>query len=891
MLKSLTNLLGGSNDGALKKLRRNVEAINDLEGEFERMSDADLVTLRYRFRQRLEAGEELDNILPEAFAAVREASKRVLGMRHFDVQLIGGMVLHQGKIAEMRTGEGKTLSATLPAYLNSLNGSVHVVTVNDYLARRDAQWMGEVYHFLGASIGVLQNQAAYMFDPLAETSERGMEKLRRVERREAYAADITYGTNNEFGFDYLRDNMVVELEQRVQTKRDFAIVDEVDNILIDEARTPLIISGPAQQSPNEYRRFARLATTLQREEDYSIDEKHRTAALTNEGISKLEKMLNVTNIYGQENFELVHYAENALKAQAIFERDRDYVVQNGEVVIVDEFTGRLMTGRRYSDGLHQAIEAKENVKVQRESVTYATITLQNYFRLYNKLSGMTGTASTEGEEFWKIYKLEVVEIPTNMPMIRQDDQDLIYPNQDTKYHAVVSEIKERSRAGQPILVGTTDIDKSEMLSDMLRKAGVAHEVLNAKQHEREAQIIAQAGRPGAVTVATNMAGRGTDIILGGNPETLGISVDEWQAEHDRVLKQGGLFILGTERHEARRIDNQLRGRSGRQGDMGQSRFYVALDDELMRRFGGDTIKRFMGWAMEEEGHIESKAVSKAIESAQVKTEAFHFDIRKHLVEYDDVVNTHRDVIYGEREKLLGGADLKANMVSMVEANLIEMLQQYLVGNNPDQWNTEALVRELSGIMPLPPEFRDPEEMRDYSTDEIEEGVLGHASFMYQKIEDELGADEMRNLERHVMLRVIDSNWVQHLTAMENLRQGIGLHAFGQRDPLVMYKKEGHEKFQDLQSRIQRDIVHAIYNVGDMVQQNARLNGSNKSNANASANGRRQRSNGASERSNASVMTNVVSNQREAVPVGSRKVGRNSLCPCGSGKKYKRCHGA
>ena len=889
MLNSLTKLLGGSNEGALKKLRRNVEAINDLEAEFERMSDADLVTQRYRFRQRLEAGEELDNILPEAFAAVREASKRVLGMRHFDMQLIGGMVLHQGKIAEMRTGEGKTLVATLPAYLNSLTGSVHVVTVNDYLARRDAQWMGEVYHFLGASIGVLQNQAAYMFDPLAETSERGMEKLRRVERREAYAADITYGTNNEFGFDYLRDNMVVELAQRVQTNRDFAIVDEVDNILIDEARTPLIISGPGQQSPNEYRRFARLATTLQGEDDYSIDEKHRTAALTNEGISKLEKMLNVTNIYGQENFELVHYAENSLKALAIFERDRDYVVQNGEVVIVDEFTGRLMTGRRYSDGLHQAIEAKENVKVQRESVTYATITLQNYFRLYNKLSGMTGTASTEGEEFWKIYKLEVVEIPTNMPMIRQDDQDLIYPNQDAKYRAVVGEIKERSRAGQPILVGTTDIDKSEMLSDMLRKAGVAHEVLNAKQHEREAQIIAQAGRPGAVTVATNMAGRGTDIILGGNPETLGISEEEWQAEHDRVLKQGGLFILGTERHEARRIDNQLRGRSGRQGDMGQSRFYVALDDELMRRFGGDTIKRFMGWAMEEEGHIESKAVSKAIESAQVKTEAFHFDIRKHLVEYDDVVNTHRDVIYGEREKLLGGADLKANMVSMVEANLVEMLQQYLVGNNPEQWNTEDLVRELSGIMPLPPEFRDPGDMRDYSTEEIEEGVLGHASFLYEKVEDELGADEMRNLERHVMLRVIDSNWVQHLTAMENLRQGIGLHAFGQRDPLVMYKKEGHEKFQELQSRIQRDIVHAIYNIGDMMQQNARLNGSNKGNANA--NGRRQRSNGASERDNASVMTNVVSNQREAVPAGSRKVGRNSLCPCGSGKKYKRCHGA
>ena len=893
MLKSLTRLLGGSNEGALRKLRRTVETINDLEGEYERLSDADLVTLRFKFRQRLEKGEELDDILPEAFAAVREASKRVLGMRHFDVQLIGGMVLHQGKIAEMRTGEGKTLVATLPAYLNSLSGGVHVVTVNDYLARRDAQWMGEVYHFLGASVGVLQHDAAYLFDPLAETSERGMDKLRRVERREAYAADITYGTNNEFGFDYLRDNMVVELDRRVQGSRDFAIVDEVDNILIDEARTPLIISGPAQQSPNEYRRFARLATTLHREDDYTIDEKHRTAALTNEGISKLEKMLNVSNIYGPENFELVHYAENALKAHAIFERDRDYVVQNGEVVIVDEFTGRLMTGRRYSDGLHQAIEAKENVTVQRESVTYATITLQNYFRLYDKLSGMTGTASTEGEEFWKIYKLEVVEIPTNMPMIRQDDQDLIYPNQDAKYRAVVREIKERSRAGQPILVGTTDIDTSEMLSDLLRKAGVKHEVLNAKQHEREAQIVAQAGRPGAVTVATNMAGRGTDIILGGNPDTLGISEDAWRADHDRVLEQGGLFILGTERHEARRIDNQLRGRSGRQGDIGQSRFYVALDDELMRRFGGDTVKRFMSWAMEEEGHIESKAVSKSLESAQVKTEAFHFDIRKHLVEYDDVVNTHRDVIYGEREKILAGADLKSNMQTMVEANLRELLQQYLNGNRPEFWNTEALARELGGIMPMPPEFRYHDEIVDYSFDEVEEIVLQYAEDLYDAIESEIGEEVMRSLERQVMLRVIDSNWVQHLTAMENLRQGIGLHAFGQRDPLVMYKKEGHEKFQELQFRIQRDIVHAIYNIGDMVQQNARANPSGSANGggNSGSNGRSHRHNTSSRQGNASVMTQVVPNKREAVPAGSHKVGRNSRCPCGSGKKYKRCHGA
>ena len=894
MLKSLTRLLGGSNEGAIKKLRRVAEDINKLEGEFESKSDAELATIRYKFRQRIERGEELDDILPEAFATVREAAKRVLGMRHFDVQLIGGMTLHQGKIAEMRTGEGKTLVATLPAYLNSLAGSVHVVTVNDYLARRDAQWMGQVYHFLGASIGVLQHDAAYMFDPDVESSERGMESLRRVERREAYAADITYGTNNEFGFDYLRDNMVVELDRRVQGKRDFAIVDEVDNILIDEARTPLIISGPAQQSPNEYRRFARLADALDREDDFTIDEKHRTAALTNEGISKLERMLNVSNIYGAENFELVHYAENALKAQAIFERDRDYVVQNGEVVIVDEFTGRLMTGRRYSDGLHQAIEAKENVKVQRESVTYATITLQNYFRLYNKLSGMTGTAATEGEEFWKIYKLEVVEIPTNKPMIRQDDQDLIYPNQDAKYRAVVGEIKERSQAGQPVLVGTTDIDMSEMLSDRLRKAGVKHEVLNAKQHEREAHIVAQAGRPGAVTVATNMAGRGTDIILGGNHEMLGIPEEEWQADHDRVIKQGGLFILGTERHEARRIDNQLRGRSGRQGDIGHSRFYVALDDELMRRFGGDTIKKFMNWAMEDEGHIESKAVSKSIESAQVKTEAFHFDIRKHLVEYDDVVNTHRDVIYGEREKILSGSDLKANMQAMVAANMQELLQQHLSGNRPELWDTERLARELGGIMPMPSEFAYHDDIAAYSYEEVEDIVLSHAESLYDSIEAELGNDEMRTLERQVMLRVIDSNWVQHLTAMENLRQGIGLHAFGQRDPLVMYKKEGHEKFQDLQSRIQSDIVHAIYNIGDMAQQHARLNGSlQHTNGTNGTNGRRQRSgtNGASRNGNASVMTQVVSAQREAVPAGSRKIGRNSRCPCGSGKKYKRCCGA
>ncbi len=887
MLKSLTRLIGGSNEGALKKLRRSVAQINALEPEMSRKSDAELWALRPKLAARLRAGETLDDILPHAFAAVREASKRALGMRHFDVQLIGGIVLHQGKIAEMRTGEGKTLVATLPAYLNALSGGgVHIVTVNDYLAKRDAQWMGKVFHALGISVGILQHESAYLFDPDAPDAERGMENLRRIERQDAYAADITYGTNNEFGFDYLRDNMTVQLDRRVQTGRAFAIVDEVDNILIDEARTPLIISGPAEQSPKEYQRFARLTQNLRREDDYTIDEKHRTAALTNEGITKLEQLLNVSNIYGADNFALVHFAENALKAQAVFERDRDYVVQNGEVVIVDEFTGRLMTGRRYSDGLHQAIEAKENVQVQRESVTYATITLQNYFRLYDKLSGMTGTASTEGEEFWKIYKLEVVEIPTNMPMVRQDHPDLIYPDQPAKYRAVVREIKTRSQNGQPVLVGTTDIDKSEMLSDLLRKSGVPHEVLNAKQHEREAHIVAQAGRPGAVTVATNMAGRGTDIILGGNPATLGISRQAWQSDHDQVLKQGGLFILGTERHEARRIDNQLRGRSGRQGDAGESRFYVALDDDLLRRFGGDAIKRFMNWAMEDDAPIQSKAVSKSIENSQVKTEAYHFDIRKHLVEYDDVVNTHRDVIYGEREKLLGGADLKANIRAMVEDTINDLLQSHLQGN-PEMWNTDILVRELSGVMPLPPDFAHPDALYDYAYEEIQDALIQHSATLYDAIETSLPPGEMRQLERQVMLRVIDSNWVQHLTAMENLRQGIGLHAFGQRDPLVMYKKEGHEKFQDLQQRIRRDIVHAIYNIGDLVQQNARA-AANQPSQQRPPNGVRT-PNGSSNPD--TVMSNVLPNRREAVPAGARKVGRNDRCPCGSGKKYKRCCGA
>ena len=704
MLKSIAKLIGGSSERDVEKLRRRyVDEVNDLEQDYAQgwlcrdrdceyfraaiedptafaateapsvceecgsddleyrpgLADEELRGKTEDFKDRISSGEGLDEILPEAFAAVREAARRTLGQRHFDVQIIGGAVLHEGKIAEMRTGEGKTLVATLPAYLNGLTGKgVHVVTVNDYLARRDAQWMGQIYDFLGLSVGVLQHDSAYLYDS-SRGAGKGMERLREVPRSDAYAADITYGTNNEFGFDYLRDNMVIDRSQRVQRTLSYGIVDEVDNILIDEARTPLIISGAAQESTKEYNRFARLVPNLAAASDYTIDEKHRSVSLTAAGMSKIEMLLKVDNLYAPENYRQVHFVENALKARTIFERDREYVVKDGEVVLVDEFTGRLMPGRRLSDGLHQAIEAKEGVSVRRETITYATITLQNNFRMYEKLAGMTGTAATEAEEFRKVYGLDVVEIPTNQDMIRDDKSDLIYKNQKAKYDAVVRDIEELHRQGRPVLVGTTDIDKSEKLSKLLKGRKVPHEVLNAKQHEREATIVGQAGRPGAVTVATNMAGRGTDIVLGGNPEELGIDRDEWEAAHREVVESGGLHIIGTERHEARRIDNQLRGRSGRQGDPGSTRFYVALDDDLMRRFGGERIQSVMEWAgLEDDAPLENKMMTRSIEGAQVKVESHHFDIRKHLVEYDDVINTHRAVIYAERVKVLSGSDLK-----------------------------------------------------------------------------------------------------------------------------------------------------------------------------------------------------------------------------------------
>ncbi len=878
MLKNLVKLIGGSTERDLKKLMPLVDQINVLETGYTDISDQELRDRSSKFRKLLSEGCDISEILTESFAAVREAAKRTLGQRHYDAQLIGGIVLHQGKIAEMRTGEGKTLVATLPAYLNSLQaGGVHVVTVNDYLARRDTQWMGQIYNLLGVSVGVLQHDGAFLYDPNIQDKERGLNGLRNVSRKEAYNADITYGTNNEFGFDYLRDNMVIDLSQRVQRERGYAIVDEVDNILIDEARTPLIISGPAERSPKEYYKFARLVTNFSEGGDYAIDEKHRSVSLTPEGISKTEKMLSIKNLYEPSNYDLVHFIENALKARALYVKDREYVVIDGAVTIVDEFTGRLMEGRRFSEGLHQALEAKEGVTVQRESITYATITLQNYFRLYEKLSGMTGTAATEAEEFMKIYGLEVMEIPTHRPMVREDKSDLIYKNESAKFSAVINDIKERHLRRQPVLVGTTDIDKSEMLSASLKKSGIRHEVLNAKQHEREANIIAEAGRPGAVTVATNMAGRGTDIVLGGNPDSLNMTLDQWEKDHESVVKSGGLHIIGTERHDARRIDNQLRGRSGRQGDAGSSRFYVALDDELMRRFGGERIKSIMDWAgFDEDSSVENKMVSRSIESAQVKVEAYHFEIRKHLVEYDDVVNTHRDVIYKERDKILTGTNHKMNIQSMIERELADIMDAYLNKIAPDNWDTVALIGELQTIFPLSTDLSDPDLIAEMTHDSIEKAILEHASYMYESIEERISSEGMRDAERQVMLRLLDTNWVQHLTAMENLRQGIGLYAYGQRDPLVMYKTEGHSKFQELQHRIQHDIVHTIFHIGMPL-------GNNVKSHNAKLHSRSHYRNNTKTQSDSIKTT-------EPVGVGARKVGRNEQCPCGSGRKYKKCHG-
>ena len=878
MVSALLKLVTETNEKAVKRVRPVSDKINNFEPTVQSLSDQQLRAKTDEFKQRLAGRESLDDLLPEAFAVVREAARRALGQRHYDVQLIGGVVLHRGQIAEMKTGEGKTLVATLPVYLNALTeNGVHVITVNDYLARRDPVWMGPIYHGLGLSVGCLQHDAAYVYDPEQDQSASGKRGgadtpsfLRAVSRSEAYRADITYGTNNEFGFDYLRDNMAIDAGERVQRGLNFAIVDEVDNILIDEARTPLIISGPAADPVQLYSDFAKLAPRLQQEEDYTIDDRTRAISLTQEGISKMERWTKVGNLYDPDNFHLVHYIENALNAHVMKVRDKDYVVREGEVVIVDEFTGRLQFGRRWSDGLHQAVEAKEGLKVQRESVTYATITLQNYFRMYNKLAGMTGTAATEADEFLKIYNLDVTVIPTNVPMVREEAADLVFQTEESKWRNVSEEIVSLHEKGQPVLVGTTSIEASEALSDRLKKRGVPHQVLNAKNHEHEAGIISQAGRLSAVTVSTNMAGRGTDIVLGGSDTDR----SDWRAEHDQVIRMGGLHVLGTEHHDARRIDNQLRGRAGRQGDPGSSQFFVSLEDELMQRFGGEKIKSVMSWSgLEEDVPIENRLVTKSISGSQVKVESHHFDIRKHLLNFDDVLNNQRKIIYQNRGEILEGVGLRTKVLEMLRHEFEELVRKNLPGRHSDDWNVRGLLDDLEMVCPVPPEFAAEDQVNRLGQDEVRRVLSEYAERAYERRESEVGEEDLNLLSRLLLLRAIDTHWVSHLTAMENLRTGIGLHAYGQRDPLVMYRAEGQKLFQELQQRMQYDVVHTLFHV---------------SLGPPAGGGRRQRSQ-ANEQT--SPMQAVTGARRNGSPSGGAKIGRNSPCPCGSGKKYKRCCGA
>jgi len=1042
MLKGLlTKIVGDANEKELDRLRPIVERINALEPEMERRSDEELRARTQEFKERiaratrelrerlaekrevweretdfgrrqgleleikgLEAElrrieeEILDDILVEAFAMVREASKRTIGLRHFDVQLMGGIVLHEGKVAEMKTGEGKTLVATLPLYLNALTGrGVHLVTVNDYLAKRDTQWMGPIYHLLGLSVGVIQHESSYLFDPDYPATDDRYRNLRPCPRREAYLADITYGTNNEFGFDYLRDNMVYDLSQCVQRELNYAIIDEVDNILIDEARTPLIISGPAEESADLYLTFARLVPRLRPDVDYTVDEKLRAVTLTEEGIARIEGWLGIDNLYSPQHYHLTPYLDNALRAHVLYKRDRDYIVKDGQVIIVDEFTGRLMYGRRYSEGLHQAIEAKEGVRVQRESLTLATITFQNFFRMYRKLAGMTGTAATEAEEFRKIYNLDVVVIPTHKPMIRIDHPDVVYKSEEAKLRAAVKEIIQLHCQGRPVLVGTVFIEKSERLSSRLSSAmlqalarvtllrealreaedmdkeernhwnaflsrpleeleqralirlartlglnpdplaeenisrlaqllsvkdrerlrqvlrkGIPHQVLNAKHHEKEAAIIAQAGRVGAVTIATNMAGRGVDILLGGNPEGLareklrreGVDLTEirtaqwddavkmlregqdptskyperWaqvlaetfelcRQEQKKVLELGGLHILGTERHEARRIDNQLRGRAGRQGDPGSSRFYISLEDDLMRRFGGHAVASLMErLGVDEDIPIESRLVSKQIESAQKRVEGYNFDLRKHVLEYDDVVNKQREVIYRERRRILKETNLKPSVLKMVKEELSGLVDLYTSSPDEGEWDLTALHRAVQAILPLPPTIT-AATWKELGPEDIKAQLCLLAEELYEEKERRLGSETMRLLERLVMLRAVDTRWVRHLTDLDDLREGIGLRAYGQQDPLVAFKREAHEMYQELLAAIQHDITHSIY-YAELVKEPR-------------------------PRPMREVRPRAMAPAAPAAPRPAErrrvKLGRNDPCWCGSGKKYKHCH--
>jgi preprotein translocase subunit SecA len=888
----LTKIMGSKNERTMKKLQPVVERINGLESEIEKLGDDELRGRKELFRERLAGGESLDDLLPEAFAVVREAGKRVLGMRHYDVQLIGGMVLHQGRIAEMKTGEGKTLVATLPAYLNALEGKgVHIVTVNDYLARRDSEWMGRVYRFLGMSVGVIQH----------DMSDQA--------RQEAYAQDITYGTNNEFGFDYLRDNMKFTLDSMVQRRRNFAIVDEVDSILIDEARTPLIISGPAEESTEKYSRINAVIPRLKKGEviqggkeyeyehtgDYVVDEKAKTVSLTEAGVERCQELLGVDNLYDPAHMDLVHHVNQALKAHVLFQRDVDYMLKDGQVVIVDEFTGRLMPGRRWSDGLHQAVEAKEGVKIERENQTLATITFQNFFRMYEKLSGMTGTADTEAVEFDNIYELEVLVIPTNRDLIRIEHPDVIYRTEQEKWNAVVDEISESQQEGQPVLVGTISIENSEKLSSLLKRKGVRHVVLNAKYHEREAEIVAQAGRIGAVTIATNMAGRGTDILLGGNPEFLarraleeqGIKVAEASAEdyaaayepalkaaveqcrdeHEKVVELGGLYILGTERHESRRIDNQLRGRSGRQGDPGESRFYLSLEDDLMRRFANERVASIMTrLKIPRDVPIEHNMVTKAIERAQNQVEAQNFEIRKNVLKYDEVMNTQRKIIYKWRNQVLEGEHADELLAEWREEAVEDQVLAFTDGIDPSEWDWDGLVAAMTAIFPTDVGSHSFSHPYDTSVDEVIEAFQADAEAKYAAREDELGVDVVRQLERTVALSIIDNKWREHLAEMDYLRAGIGLRAMGQRDPLVEYQREGFDLFSGLVDSVKVDTLRYMYHVEVVRRQEPERPKLIQTNAPGS------------------------SGKGRTVKHKGDKIGRNAPCPCGSGKKYKQCHG-
>ncbi len=874
----LTKIFGSRNERILKKLRPIVARINELEPEMQKLSDAELAAKTPAFRERLEKGESLDALLPEAFAVVREAARRTLGMRHFDVQLIGGIVLHQGKIAEMKTGEGKTLVATLPAYLNALTGKgVHVVTVNDYLARRDAEWMGAIYRFLGLEVGVI------------------VHGLSTEERKRAYAADITYGTNNEFGFDYLRDNMAFSADEIVQRGHHYAIVDEVDSILIDEARTPLIISGPAEQATELYVRVDKLIKRLT-PEDYEKDEKERTVAFTEAGLEKLEEMmrkeglLTSGNLYDPENVNLMHAAMQCLRANTLFKREVDYIVKGSEVIIIDEFTGRMMPGRRYSDGLHQALEAKEGVPVRPENQTLATITFQNYFRMYEKLAGMTGTADTEAEEFQKIYGLEVVVIPTNKPMIRKDMPDLVFVDLEDKYNAIVRDVEEIHKKGAPVLIGTTSIEKSEHLSNMLKKRGIPHEVLNAKHHEREAEIIAQAGRLGAVTIATNMAGRGTDIMLGGNPEMLikqlpeeernGPKAEEirrrCKEEHDKVVALGGLHIIGTERHESRRIDNQLRGRAGRQGDPGYTRFYLSLEDDLMRIFGGERMQQMLGKLGFQKGEvIEHPWVTKAIENAQKKIEARNFEIRKQLLEYDDVMNKQREVIYAQRREILFADDVRDLIEDMQAHYAAQLVAEFLVGP-VDDWDLAGLKQALAerlGIEADPKAWLAEEEVQ--TAEDVQARIVEAMQKALAAKEEQLGSEQMRALEKFVVLSVLDHEWKDHLLAMDHLRQSVGLRGYAQKQPIQEYKREAFELFQGLLSRIRTRTVELLHAL--QVQQ-------------APEPVPAQPAPQELHYIHGGEIVDEEEEQPRPVRRKQPKVGRNDPCPCGSGKKYKRCCG-